>query len=158
MRHLRTHGDRGVKLNGDRSLDLCTGCYSFHCDPMSMSLAFQEKISRRLRQGRCPACGKPAGFCTCKSVLPGHGEVKKIMTHNNKKLRKAERDIKLREQAFQIWSRLGDRLAGLVGDEVYGDIYIALRNHERPEQDWPCIASAVSGLDVDVKTLAYAWN
>lgn len=158
MRHLRTRQDRGVKLNGEKSLDLCTGCYSFHCDPMSMSPAFQAKIHDRLRQGRCPACGKPKGFCSCKSVLAGHGEVKKVMTHNNKKLRKAERDIALRERAFRIWSRLGDRIVGLIGDEAYGDIYVALKNHERPELDWPCIASAVSSLCIDVQALAYAWK
>lgn len=58
---------RGIKADGTRSQDLCTGCYSFGCDPMAMSYKFQAKIRKRLKAGLCPACGhKP---CTCKSSL-----------------------------------------------------------------------------------------
>ena len=58
---------RGIKKDGTRSYDLCKGCYSFNCDPMSMSRKFQAKIEKRLKAGLCGACGhKP---CTCKSSL-----------------------------------------------------------------------------------------
>ncbi len=58
---------RGIKKNGYPSLDLCPGCFSFHCDPATMSRKFSEKISDRLKLGLCGACGhKP---CTCKSSL-----------------------------------------------------------------------------------------
>mgnify|MGYP003335241753 CR=1 FL=1 len=58
---------RGIKKNGHKSYDLCPGCFSYNCDPMSMSFAFQSKIDKRRKQGLCPACGnKP---CSCKSSL-----------------------------------------------------------------------------------------
>ena len=58
---------RGIKQDGTRSLDLCPGCFAFHCDPMSMSRKFMDKIDRRLAAGLCGACGhKP---CTCKSSI-----------------------------------------------------------------------------------------
>ena len=56
---------RGIKLTGERSLDLCDGCLSFHCDPMTMSAKFTRKITKRLENLQCPACGHRP--CTCKS-------------------------------------------------------------------------------------------
>lgn len=57
---------RGIKLNGQPSLDMCT-CYSFHCDPMTVSSAFSAKIDRRRAAGLCPSCGGKK--CKCKSSL-----------------------------------------------------------------------------------------
>lgn len=45
--------------------DLCSGCYSFECNPMTMSKKFQSKVSKRLKDGLCVACGKEK--CACKS-------------------------------------------------------------------------------------------
>jgi hypothetical protein len=56
---------RSTKLDGTKSRDMCPGCFAFDCDPFLMSLAFNEKIRRRLRLGLCPACGHYP--CKCKS-------------------------------------------------------------------------------------------
>lgn len=56
---------RGIKANGRPSYDLCDCCYSFNCDPFTMSREFRKKISRRLDAGLCPACGNKS--CICKS-------------------------------------------------------------------------------------------
>lgn len=64
---------RGIKLNGQRSLDMCT-CYSFHCDPMTVSRAFSAKIDRRRAMGVHPPCG--TNPCTCKSKMSIHKKVK----------------------------------------------------------------------------------
>lgn len=37
---------RGMKQDGTRSLDLCPGCYSFYCDPSTMSDKFIAKFIR----------------------------------------------------------------------------------------------------------------
>jgi hypothetical protein len=58
---------RGIKLNGNRSLDLCPHCFAFFCDTMTMSYKFQSKIDKRLAAGLCGACGHNP--CTCKSSL-----------------------------------------------------------------------------------------
>ena len=58
---------RGIKKNGRRSLDMCPYCFSFNCDPMTMSKKFREKIDKRLAAGLCGACGHDS--CTCKSSL-----------------------------------------------------------------------------------------
>ena len=58
---------RGIKKDGTKSMDLCPDCYSFHCDPMTMSSKFSAKIRNRLRKGVCGACGHNP--CTCKSFL-----------------------------------------------------------------------------------------
>lgn len=87
MRQVKPRKPRGIKLNGQRSMDLCPYCYSFGCNPMSMSHAFSEKIRKRLDNGQCPSCGKPKAFCSCKSSLNLHtGEIR-LCTHNNRKMR-----------------------------------------------------------------------
>jgi hypothetical protein len=58
---------RGIKKDGTESLDLCDGCYSFNCDPSSMSRAFIAKRDRLREKGLCVACGHNP--CTCKSSL-----------------------------------------------------------------------------------------
>jgi hypothetical protein len=91
---LKPRKPRGIKLNGQPSLDMCT-CYSFHCDPMTVSRKFSQKISRRLAAGVHPPCGTMP--CTCKSslsmgykgkpVLPGQvidDEVKRSIRIDNR--------------------------------------------------------------------------
>lgn len=58
---------RGVKLNGRKSQDMCPDCFSFNCDPMSMSKKFQDKIRGRRQKGLCGACGHTP--CSCKSSM-----------------------------------------------------------------------------------------
>lgn len=65
MRVKKKRKPRGRKLNGQRSRDMCSHCFSFNCDPMGMSRAFQAKVDRRRRQGLCGACGHNP--CRCKS-------------------------------------------------------------------------------------------
>jgi hypothetical protein len=65
-KELKRRKSRGIKLNGERSMDMCT-CYAFHCDPMAMSALFQAKIRKRLATGVHPPCGTMP--CTCKSSL-----------------------------------------------------------------------------------------
>lgn len=63
----KTRKPRGMKLDGTRSLDLCPHCFSFHCNPMTMSHEFSQKVDKRLRAGLCGACGQNP--CACKSTL-----------------------------------------------------------------------------------------
>lgn len=58
---------RGVKQDGTKSENMCPGCISFGCDPMSMSHKFRQKIKTRKSAGTCPACGNNP--CKCKSSL-----------------------------------------------------------------------------------------
>jgi hypothetical protein len=67
MKNKKARKPRGIKQDGTESMDLCTCCYSFACDPLSMSRKFREKIDKRLEAGLCPACGHNP--CTCKSSL-----------------------------------------------------------------------------------------
>lgn len=67
MKFVRRRKPRGIKKNGRRSLDMCPDCFSFHCDPMTMSREFRAKIQRRLSLGLCGACGHNP--CTCRSTL-----------------------------------------------------------------------------------------
>lgn len=57
---------RGIKMNGQKSLDMCT-CFSFHVNPCTVSRKFKEKIEKRLKAGLCGACGNKK--CKCKSKL-----------------------------------------------------------------------------------------
>ena len=67
MKTQKLRKPRGIKLNGNPSLDMCPHCYAFQCDPMTMSVKFQNKIRQRLDKGQCGACGHQP--CTCKSKL-----------------------------------------------------------------------------------------
>ena len=59
---------RGIKLTGEKSLNMCPCCKAFHCDPMSMSHKFDDQQDQRRRAGVCTACGHNP--CVCKSELP----------------------------------------------------------------------------------------
>lgn len=62
---------RGKKLNGQASYDLCPHCLAYHCDPITMSPAFNAKVSQRSAQGVCRSCGHHPCRCrsTCKLPL-----------------------------------------------------------------------------------------
>lgn len=82
MRFIKPRKPRGLKLSGEKSYNLCPGCYSPYCDP---SLR-HPNVERRLRAGLCPACGKPKDRCSCRSSL--EAKVPIMVTHNNRKERK----------------------------------------------------------------------
>lgn len=67
MKFRKQRKPRGIKLNGRKSYDMCTGCYMPHCDPFAASPKYREKIEKRLREGKCPACGHY--HCRCKSTI-----------------------------------------------------------------------------------------
>lgn len=83
MRWKKPRKPRGIKLSGNKSYDFCPVCYAPFCDPMSQSIRIREKITRRLRDGRCPACGNQKQACRCKSGLGLKNPV--LVTHNNRK-------------------------------------------------------------------------
>jgi hypothetical protein len=58
---------RGVKLNGRMSEDMCSGCYSFMCDPGGDSKEWSAKKHKRYILKVCIACG--SNPCKCKSTL-----------------------------------------------------------------------------------------
>lgn len=84
MKFVKPRKPRGIKLNGHKSYNLCTCCYSPHCDPMANSPKFSMMIERRKRAGVCVACGYNP--CRCKSSNTNRVPV--IQTHNNKKTKK----------------------------------------------------------------------
>lgn len=63
----RVRKPRGIKLDGTPSMDMCTGCMSFNCDPMAMSRAYRDKQDRRHAEGVHFPCG--TNPCSCKSSL-----------------------------------------------------------------------------------------
>ena len=67
MRKVKARKPRGRKLSGRLSYDMCTGCYMPFCDSFAASQLYRDKISARLRNGLCPACGHSP--CSCKSKL-----------------------------------------------------------------------------------------
>jgi hypothetical protein len=78
----RARKARGYKKTGERSQNMCTGCFSFHCDPMMDSPLWALKKHKRHSKGQCVACGKKP--CKCKSTL-------------SLPLRKSEDEIKSKE-------------------------------------------------------------
>lgn len=58
---------RGIKLNGKKSYNMCPDCYMPGCDPFGGSKEYRQKIDKRLREGKCPACGQAK--CQCKSTM-----------------------------------------------------------------------------------------
>ncbi len=62
---MRKRKPRGIKKSGQKSWDLCKGCYYRGCDPANGGSRADKKIRKRLSLGLCPACGHDP--CTCKS-------------------------------------------------------------------------------------------
>jgi hypothetical protein len=65
MKIKRERKERGLKLNGKRSIDFCDYCFRPGCDSMGGSPKYRKKIDKRLEQGLCPSCGQMP--CKCKS-------------------------------------------------------------------------------------------
>lgn len=150
---------RSLKADGvTKGLDMCPVCYSFGCDPMAMSFAFSEKIHNRLRQKRCPCCGKPKGFCSCKSSMQLKPGSHTIQTHNNEKLRKAEAMIQAKEQAYRIWEQNFEEIEQVLGEEQTADICISLRNHSVPRIEWKRIEKELDFTDIDLYRLKAGWE
>lgn len=84
MKFVKPRKPRGIKKNGQRSYNLCTGCYARNCDPMARSPKFDAMVHRRLEAGVCVACGYNP--CRCKSSL--FVKVPVMKTHNNKQSKK----------------------------------------------------------------------
>ena len=83
---------RGTKLSGEKSYDMCTGCYMPFCDPFAASPKYRAKIEKRLREGKCPACGQYD--CKCKSSIltPEQFVEKERSRHENAKRLKEQRE------------------------------------------------------------------
>lgn len=129
------------------SLDLCPHCYSFLCDPTAMSIKFSNKISDRLRQKRCPSCGKPKDFCSCKSTMSKTPIL--VPGHNNKKLRRMEEIIRKREQAAMTWTRLENEIQKRLPENIdVDDIGYALRHHNIPNVDWMQVKPTLDDLHI----------
>lgn len=148
---------RGVRQDGTYSQNLCPHCYSFGCDPMAMSLAFNNKIRNRLRNGCCAACGQPKEFCSCKSSLAGSAYCLPA-THNNKKLRKAQAQIKALEDARKAWTAMEDDIADLIGDDVFSDVEYSLYMHVTPDIPLEDIKKKCRGHNVDFSDVEIAWR
>lgn len=152
MKTVKPRKPRGIKQDGTPSQDLCPHCYSFGCDPMSMSIKFDEKIRNRLRKGLCPSCGNPKEFCSCKSSRKGV----RITTHNNKKMRQAQAKIAEKEQAYKAWLSLEDTIADLIGDDKFSDISYDLHHHRIP--DIPLEDVRKMAPDVDFSDVEAGWK
>lgn len=151
---------RSFKADGvTLGMDMCPYCYSFGCDPMAMSPAFSQKIEERRRKGLCPCCGEPASFCKCKSssqVAPG---THVLRTHNNKKRNAAKQQVQCREAAYLAWAKNEDLLSGILGDNVYAEVYTALRNHQVPAAiSWNQLQRKLFGSTLDQQLFAAGWD
>lgn len=150
---------RSRKADGiSKGLDMCPTCFAFGCDPFAMSPQFREKITRRLRQKRCPCCGKPKGFCSCKSSMDLNPGTHTIRTHNNKKLRKAERENKAKETAWLIWRKNFEQIALILGEEQAAEIDLSLRNHNVPQTRWSVVVKALNCTETDLQQLWAGWK
>lgn len=153
------HKRRGFKADGvTLGMDMYPYCYSFGCDPMAMSPAFQQKIDDRLRQGLCPCCGEPKAFCRCKSngmIAPG---THAIRTHNNKKRRAAREAVKRKEEAYQAWRRYEGILSSVLGETAYVDARWSLREHQVPSLPWERVAQCLEETGLDPELFAPGWD
>jgi len=69
--------------------NMCPDCFSFGCNPMSMSHKFSAKIDKRRAAGLCGACGRMP--CRCKSSMSVRPPEPDIPKHMVKKLRELRR-------------------------------------------------------------------
>lgn len=155
----RGYHQQGYKLDGrSPSEDLCPYCFSFGCDPGTMSLAFSHKIDERRRKGLCPCCGQPKAHCKCKSsekITPG---AHTIRAHNNKKLRAAKLVIQHKEAAYKAWCKNQELLLQHISEDDWSDIAYALHYHKTPAMAWTSLVKALHGSGLDIKQFAAGWN
>lgn len=157
-RKKRGYHQRGYKLDGfHTSEDLCPYCYSFGCDPMSMSPQFQIKIRERLRKKLCPCCGEPIDHCKCKSSEKIPAGIHTVRTHNNKKRRKALLLVRAKESAWHFWEKHPE-FSELFSDDDYQAILFALYHHDVPKVSWAAVQNALAKTGVDITILKSAWT
>lgn len=137
--------------------DMCPHCYSFGCDPMSMSPAFQHKIDERLRRHECPACGNPIGFCKCRSTMSAN-KAGRPVAHNNKNLRKARALIESKETAHRAWDKHADTLSAVLGESRFLEASHALYRHETPDLSWLEAEAAARKCGVDLGLIKAGWQ
>lgn len=153
----RGYHQRGYKLDGHQtSEDLCPYCYSFGCDPMSMSQKFRQKIEKRLRMKLCPCCGEPIAHCKCRSSGKIAEGQHTIRTHNNKKRRKAMQMIQAKERAYQFWSKHTE-LSDIFGETVYDEIAHAMYRHNCPKFSWNMANRLLRNANIDPSLVEAAW-
>ena len=127
MRFVKPRKPRGTKLNGEKSYDMCEGCYMPFCDSFAASEKYRHKIHSRLKTGVCPACGHNP--CRCKSKL--HTKTSVIVTHNNKKEKRKLKEIDLNCSICGSWLRMfnGGKIVHS-GDYIEEDIcYDCMEKH-----------------------------
>lgn len=157
------HKKRGYKQSGVKqdgvtlSLDLCPHCLSFGCDPMAMSHKFDNKVSNRKRKALCPCCGKPQGFCSCKSsmnIAPGGSAIR---THNNRKMRKVMALINEKEAAAVKFNKNYDEIVAVVGDTMADKLYWDISNHNVPYIAYDQFVKAVRNSKINPSDYAVCW-
>jgi hypothetical protein len=68
MKFVKEGKPRGMKKNGEMSLDMYPVCYNFGCDSaIIQNTIFSRKIDKLRSQGKCPSCG--SNLCKCKSSI-----------------------------------------------------------------------------------------
>lgn len=137
--------------------DMCPHCYSFGCDPMSMSPAFQHKIDERLRRHECPTCGNPVGFCRCRSTMSADRAGRPVV-HNNKTLRKARALVESKETAHRTWDRNANSLSAALGETRFLKTAHALYRHEIPELPWNETEAAARACGIDPGIILPGWQ
>lgn len=114
--------------------DMCPYCYAEGCDPSRMSEKFREMVRERLRKHLCVGCGKPEGFCSCKSTMDA--DKAKTVRRNppKRKLNAALADVKARESAYQTWCKHENELVPVLGQEAFDAVEHALYHHDVPSE------------------------
>lgn len=126
MRMLKKRKPRGIKLNGEPSLDMCT-CYSFYCDPMTVSSKFSQKIDKRIKLGVHPPCGTTPCSCKSSSALPKRPKyVDMVPGEMTEELVRAIRIDQ--EKTYQEWADI----LGLPKQEIYNIKKFKTWRHVKP--------------------------
>lgn len=144
--------------------DMCPYCYAEGCDPSRMSEKFREMVRERLRKHLCVGCGKPEGFCSCKSTMDA--DKAKTVRRNppKRKLKAALSDVEARESAYQMWRKHENELMPVFGQEAFDAIDYALYRHDAPSEMsidtvFRKLASAGIRIEEDVlDTISYGWT
>ena len=153
----RGYHQNGLKRDGiTLSMDLCPYCYSYGCDPMAMSMKFQQEIRERLRKGLCPSCGEPKEFCKCKSSMKIVAGVHTIRTHNNKHLRKARAKVAAKEAAYTAWLKHELAFSRYLGEDACASIERALYHHELPPVPWAKVKKMLLDIRLPIQDVLVA--
>jgi hypothetical protein len=74
-RYKKPRKPRGIKKNGELSMDMCEGCYGFNCDPTTMSIKWKDHVHKCYKEKRCVGCGEFREECNCKSSLGARPQI-----------------------------------------------------------------------------------